>query len=990
MGPITIGIADLPELQVAEVQIVKIQFTANNPQGGFVAGDVVDVYIETDNIVTPAYLNAEGIYSKLNGVLITSDMGYINTSEQSYKTVTYYNPQICKGTSLVVPFQWWAFPYGSYISYENHNSCTIDPPTCDLIVVGSPVITPASGATDSDGALEVTASSSNPIEYRLNNDFVYGDGTGQSDGLFAGLLPGEYRVYMRDSVNCGISVIVTVNFTNDYGVRFRMEYDDFIGGKSRVDIVKRGYVGGVTEVCGQGDPFLISLRGEGSIDKFESVLSSSADVKLLSSVDLEFIEIYTNDPELYRILYYKDSGSGFNLKWTGKILPNLYEEEYKAPPYYVDAQAIDGLSNLKDFYLIQDDGQKLYGTVSLIKLLAYCLGKIKLNLNIRIGCNLYADGMDITDSDDPFDQAYCDYEAFYINNEQPDLLFVVKKILEPFGARLVQWDNKWNVVRVEEMAFTSYDYREFDANGDYVTEGSYSPRKNLGYPSDSEDLIWIQRNQFLEIQHGYGAMTAIYRLGLKPNILKNGDFRLIAEYNPFYNQYVYRVNTDGFNLVNAGYSIAESYERLEDSNIAYVITGGSGTTGEAYVQSAAYLVKMGASNQLKFSVRFKIPVTASTFGSSVYTFGGPYIKLRVRIKYGSLYLQGNGSWSTTDNILVFHIGDYNKYVDIDILANQPTSGDPVGGMNFDVRVYHAYPYHAEFTSISNLKARQTHSSGTPVLPNGYKTEMTDSSYPLKFFYYELEENTNTPNDYDIIRPNDYNTVNNPRQWILKFINTEFDSIASYALCIDRITVQFLTNGKEPIDTIVREQKGENNNKLFLEKEVILGSYQNLIVTDTRYAFDLGYNLGTGLYSIGQLVQITENILSADLIYTGYLRDENGNGYENWKRDGIAESNKLHGIMLKSYASQYKRSWRKMRGSFYSNNTYFGLLDIIRELNANNRLYLPIALTINDKMNRYDGEFLELTNIFDSAGSDGSGESPFSSGFTTGFGASGFD
>ena len=258
------------------------------------------------------------------------------------------------------------------------------------------------------------------------------------------------------------------------------------------------------------------------------------------------------------------------------------------------------------------------------------------------------------------------------------------------------------------------------------------------------------------------------------------------------------------------------------------------------------------------------------------------------------------------------------------------------------------------------------------------------------FYYELEENTETPSGYTIVRPDDYNGVNNARQWVLKFINTEFDSIASYGMYIDRISVQFLTNGKEPIDTIVREQKGENNNKLFLEKEVILGSYQNLITTDTRYAFDLGYQIGSGLYSIGQLVQITENILSSDLIYTGYLRDADGNGYENWKRDGIAESNKLHGIMLKSYASQYKKSWRKMTGTFYSKTTYFGLLNVIREINASNRIYLPISLRISDKENQYQGEFLELIDIFDSSGSDGSGEAPFSSGFTIGFGSTGFD
>jgi hypothetical protein len=1167
---------------MASVPIYRLQFNANNPDGEFVAGDIVEIFMETDDTIVPAGffdVNTQGLYVHKNGVLMSPVSATIplpssvNSSLTTFKT---YNTTYCVGTSLVWFRNSIDFPYARYSTLEDHNSCSVVPVVCDLTVIGAPEVTPASSSNSADGSIKVNAFSSQPIQYKIGEDFVYNDGTAQTSNEFLALLPGTKRIYLRDANNCSANVIVTVGVDNSYSTRFRLIYDDLKGNSTRIDITRRAYSGPVTEIIADGDPFYVNLRGEGSTDKFEPILAISTDLNLHSVTEKQFLDLYTNDPDLFRIEYYKrignvttplslpalsswqttslssddvdwttgatpsvilpgsgalnvkrsellyadysfvpgttytievvftavtnslmqfnprtaylritDSsftvqassnitytdgsntlsitftatsecerialyfssgsnrtitissvsgqGNGHQLKLITKVLPQQYIEEYRHTPYRISITGTDGLPELDFFYLVQDDGQKYFGTVSLIKLVAYCLSFLKLNLPIRVACNLYADNMDQDDTDDPFDQAYCDYEAFYLSEEEPTLLYVLRSILEPFGARITQWDGRWNIVRVEEMS-GPYDYRDFDANGNYVAHGTYNPVVEIDYPKNNGDVLLVNRDHNLEMRPGYGIIKVLYDLGLKPNILENGDFKLRGAYFQETDSYYYTINKDGWTLVNGGYTLTENHEIINANNVAYVISANADVLinangGNAYITSGTYHVRMGANNQLGIKVRLKIPMTAVSYGSQVYSVEVPYIKARVRVKYGPLYLQADGTWTTSENILTFYITEFDKYTDFEVIAvqpiapawnnsiyyfvgafvayngktwksivdsnigNTPSEGaywseitvNPLAGMDLEVRVYHAYPYHADHASLTSLKAVKTYANNLELRPTGYKTELRDTfTVSSWLWYYELKETTDAENGYVIVRPNDYNAINNPRQWVLNTRRLIFGVQGNtYPMHIDSVVIKFLTDREDPIDAISRMTKGEANNKDLFEKKLILGSYSTLIVTDIRFG------IAVGLFNPTQtgLTSITKQVLVADLIYTGYLRSESGEGYEWWKRDAVAEKDKLHGIWLKMYARQYIRSWQLFRGSFYA-NTYFSPIDSLTNVNDSNRFYIPMGLSLNDKQCIYSGELLELNT--DSGGSDGSGSSPFSSAFSTGFGASGFN
>lgn len=1185
---------------MAETLVHTIQFLEDNPYGTFVAGDVVTIFYDPDDDPSPELASTTGYHVYNNDVEIFSG-GDVFFESYSYKIETSAQAQICNATTLVQSVRQISnFPYVFSYVEPNHPSCAVDPETCDLLIAGVPLVRSASGATEADGEITITATSSNSIQYKLGSTFIYNDGTAQPSGHFSALLPGQYRIYVRDSKNCSTDILVDVPYNDTYSPYLRVEYDDYTGGVTRVDVVKRDYSGSVTEVKGGDIPFERSLRREGSLNKFEPILATQATLRIISETNYQFQALYNNNPEEFRLNYYKfsetseaaftpaelpaltswtniagdglnwnpatqqvdfsgadffaesdlyhtaytfetgraysfdfsvtgrnifggagpgavitlmvvnssfesllekvvsipyanpqnasgtfefiaptgatglaiharvdpsassfiikvdsfvnntesiagDSG-GFRLNGVYKVLPQQYSEMYKAPPYYVDVVATDGLPSLKDYAFLQDDGQRFNRMMKQIELVAFILSKTKLKLNIRVACNLYATDMDQTDSDDPLDQAHVDTDRYYLEDEDPSLEYVLQAILEPYGASILQEDGRWNIVRVEEKR-GEYDYREFDYNGIFITHGSFDPVIDVDSVSESNRMVWSDQDQNMELRPGYGKIMVHYKLGLKPNILENGNFRLKSVYNSSTGTYSYAVDKFGFQVVNAGYPLNETFESIDDNNIALVLkSGASITTGEAYILSDTYNIKMGIQNQLKIGVRFKIPKPPVSV---------PYQKVRMRVQYGTKYLQSNGLWTTDVNELTFFNDKFDEYVENEIIAESPDNG-AADGYDFSVRLYQSYVYHAEHTTFNSLTDIDAED-----LPTGTKTQIVSTELNRDrstIYFYELQESKSTNyieiissrgnhdasggalpssggsgsggaiarGDYwtisvagnlefdsfdytvnvgdklialvdgggtssehwrvnyapEVLLPQSFVFGTDTKQWALKGVaNTVL--IQEHVFSVDSITVQFLNQGVEPVDTIVREIKAEPRNLDTFEKEVIHGSYSSVIVTNTlqRLGIDRFSRFANTLSSL-----VTTNVLSADLIYSGYLRDSAGNGFETWTRDGIAESSSLHAILLQSYAAQYKRSWRKITGSLYSNDRYMSFLNVLREVRDGNRLYMPIALTIDDKRNKYNGEFLELIDITADAGSNGSGTSPFSRAYSNAYGA----
>lgn len=862
----------------------------------------------------------------------------------------YFN-SFCESTSLVEPLPYNRFfPYGITSVTPNSPSCSIW--VCDLIQTITDTV-PASAEDVADGQITVNATSSATIEYNIGEDFDYG--AGQVSNTFTGLLAGTYRIYLRDSHNCGVNFLVTVGFDSTFTPKYRMEYDDLVGGVTRLDVAGRTYEGDVEEVCGSGSPFSLRLRGEGEQNKFLPVLRTEGVITFVTDTPEQFRDLFTFDPSEWRLYYYKNS----SLKWIGKILPNQYQEDYKHEPYYVSFSADDGVSSLKDIPFIQDDNTHFRGEQSIIKLLSFCLKKTGIYLPFRIGVNLFSELMDQVAADDPFDQAYVDLSRYYLIEQDPSFFYVLEALLSSFNARIIQYDGYWNVMRVCELVDT-YAYREFDYNGDYVTNGSRSHVLEVGV--DTTDCYFCNANQNLEITPAYGKMRIKYDLGQKPNLFENGDFSLSSVYNTITGLYEFRINYEGFTIFQP-YPLVISYQQVDIENVALLIAASDSTNidGSAYVKTEFTGFKMGSADTITLNLVVKIPPPPYIPEGSI--IGIPYIKVRFSLEYDigvPTYLQSDGSWSVTPNIVTNYVTDFNKYVDISITAPQPGAAAADEGNQLILKLYHSYVFHRDYTDFTELRAVVTSGAGKVGLRAECEFDGTAVGYLAGTYigYYELRNITDAEDEPNIIEPSDYNVTTNPRKWVLvKF--AEVQNSQSY-MSIDRIGLTMPS-----YDTIVRESPGQSRNAALLEKTVLHGFatefFNTLPNRDRRVNID---------------ALIAVNAIAFEQLYSAYLRDVDGNGYENWTRDGITESDSLHGIVLKEMVTQYKRSSIFLRGDIRT-LTYPGMLPIFEVLGDK---FLPMSLEYNDLTSIYSVEMIELASIF----TEGEG-TPYSSGFSIGYG-----
>ncbi len=1064
------------------VKVRSLVFNSNNPYGTYLASDTIDVYYDSSIDTSPGSDIHAGLTVFQNGTQIYSGPTIL-FNDSSFTEENIVSSE-CNGGYLVEHSKFESsFPYIANIYLQGFGGCEISPSVGDISFSPNISITNSSSLISNDGSVTVVATSTYPIKYKLGSDFDYNDGTGVSSGVFNSLYPASYRIYARDSKNFGANILVNVIVDDSYGVVYTISYKNLAGHSTKIEILKRAYSSGSSDIVYGGIPINLEMRNESNLDKFQSLISTQATLGLMSQTDKQFQELFTNEPKKYQVKYYKDisGGSSFNLEWIGFIVPQIYQESYLIPPYDVSVQATDGLIFLSNLVFLQDDGQKFFGPIRALTLISIILKKTNLSLPIRCACNIFADAMNKTSADDPLDQAYVDVDTYYIATQQPTFDFVLKCILKSLRARLIQSGGRWNIFRPEEM-IGSFNYRDYDADGNYVTNGSFDPIVNIASSVSSNRLRWKDQDQNLELRPGFGKLRVKYHLGYKDNIIKNGDFKLRTKWNTFINAYEYQIELFGFQVISQSYPIGTSYELLTPGNlddVALVLYGPNPLVKPfGYIQSVNYSLAMGLNNSILIKLNVKCP-SGTVYGLAVDGNGSlvaypsktlPYYqKVRARVYYGNKYLQCDGTWSSIPSDLIFYVNQFDQYVDLQITASWPDASYTTE-KDFNIRVYHSSDFDYDYSDTTSLKRRLTNSNvasynsrggydastgifpstggsggggaimagdlwsisiagsiygvycavGTRVrcindtpgqdpinwligeieLPPGTKTEVHNASayLGLGIYYYELENNTDAESLPDIVRPNDYNSGTNPNQWILKFKGNTLNQRTSTYFYINKIQVQFLVNGQTPFDTIIRDIVGENENSLAVEEDIYHGSLSSIVVNTNVTAiisnlqspnapldFTISNQFPNNKTIFPNIVSfpVQQNILSGKLINAGYFRDSSGNGYDTWVRTGITESDSLHSLWLKTTIAQYKRSWKKITGSLYG-DAFFTFINVLKDTLEDDIVYLPASFSYNDKENSINGEFLELIDITEGAGSGGTSTSDFSSGFSSGF------
>jgi hypothetical protein len=847
--------------------------------------------------------------------------------------------KFCDGTTLRFIFPINTFPHGQLGESLNAVECQIAP-VCDIEISSIYTVTPTSGPADADGEIQVSATSSNgAIQYSLDENFT----TFNTDGLFTSLYTNEYTVYARDEISCLDSITVTVPITTVYGVKYVMEYSDIRhnSNNSKIEILERAYEGSSTEICGGTSPFVLRYNTKAD-DKYNVINPSEADIEILTEVSEQFIELFTYDDRKYQVKFYKDEGSGYNLKWLGFIVPQFYSEMYLEPPIITRVTASDNLALLEKELFLDLDGNVFRGELSKMETISAILKKTGLELSIRSCDNIFETTMAVTAADDPLPQSYVDSRIFYGDKKAPDKCSdVIKKQIGVKGARIYQSLGYWWIVRTEQSVGT-LDYREFNHNGIYSSNGTFNTLKYLDVPSNingTTTLCWRDKSQILQLLPNYGRFEITQDLGRDNNMIDSGSFE--AEYvkmtengSAFFDDWNFQIGQAGirygYEVVNNGNSVGAFYADFDVVNSA---------SADNILYSKPFRVSSSGKVTLKFQVFVSPNVKVE------YTRIGYKVKLTNPDTLGVTYLfnvGGGGSfiddgagvddWNDSGYINDLYVDRYNAWQTFESSFTVP--GGPVGQ---DMEIsFHFHDHASADTSgvsgnFDELRDINT-SSRLQKIRRKYHLD-TDAGI---IGAYELQPSPSTESESvpDLIEPDDYGALNQSR-WKL---------LSAYSVGVLGWVNKIL------IDEVSLSEK------VFITDPLAGTALVDPPPTIEFFQTTNDFNFVTQAFTT-YLGDLPEDIPNADSIYRGYIRLSDGTPSVKWTRKGAGEEKYLNQIVLEDYIAQTANTTRKLSGALLTDWHYA----FIHTLNnhVDNRKFINGMYELDDKQCSCRVDLLEV-------------------------------
>ena len=840
------------------------------------------------------------------------------------------------------------------------------------------------GKTETDGEITIEANGTNaPFKYYTTDprDFVNDSSleTGQDTGEFTGLTPGTYTFYAAgygannprlDSTSITITLVENeIPSLSSYGARWQIEYENFENTKYRTEILEREYTLPVEVVKGSGNPYGHTMRGEGDDVYQLSLLSSNVNVNLIDDEVDKFKDIAIADEKKYVVLRSKfdTNESVYVPQWTGYVTPSSYQDVLYSPPYNVSISANDRIGDLKGFKFLfgdNDSGNFVKGNVSQLSIIHICLQKLFLGFGYRIACNIFAEDHITTDAT-PLDQTLLNVDT-YLNDDGTDVAFcdeVVKDILEIYGATLFSWEGYWYIVRQEEWLNETINYVQYNNDIEFESNGSWNPRIDFKRPKEDDRARFINGAQNRIFTALYGKVNLTQTLDLLDD-----EGNLLPSFTP---DNVEGNKFKGFDLINNGSNIGS---KISDSGDFWEITLSGERGSKSYIEATG-IVDYTSIDRLDL----KINVDFNTFFNSFTEIPEypPYMQLKWSLKVGSVWYGFGGSTHTQENINSSFINKDSFNADL-IIPIQFSGDSSVLGSDYILRVY---PIDIEenikdiFRTdlIPEIKVIPTTGkyegyrlsiySSYEDIPQEDQEELQRIGVKATLWYYELVFGSGD-DGVQSINPNDQSS--NPfgsKVWVLRGSTTVpfgFGYVVDDPNGDSETTT--LSDGgwftKTKFNSIGLDYKPSNESKL-------RDSFITSSVGESKNNIDLDYE-------INQFDII--DVRNGERLVKNFLKYEDLKPTSNWKKTDGTITKSIQAHLLDWLTRLSKRCRGKISGNWRTDGVDCTPINVLHDPNDNNRLYLPIGMSSNFKLQEYSGELLEV----------GSGDDISTSAFTTGF------
>jgi len=442
------------------------------------------------------------------------------------------------------------------------------------------------------------------------------------------------------------------------------------------------YRTGGTTIIADVSPVIVDFP---TIDtKYTPVRGSGIELNLISSTNMQYLDLYTTDMQGCKVKVLK----GSLIVYLGYLDSELYHEPFDdSTNYPVQFTGNDGLALLNRFSFLNASGGTFSGIIPAWDIIKYILLKINLEwVSIYTSLATTISGVTLASNENLFEKVYINCDNFYDEDGVPqNLRDVLESILKPFCATLcISNGNVWitdltSLYNCSALTCQRYiinaGYIQYFATqtkslqlGDISTIGTYSSGANLNIVNAINEQVVefspFAQNELINIEadNDFSTVpTSYYDWGTTPYKWREYRYATSSSFNKFGDgDFASYKGLEGDNISESDY-----YLRINNSGLLGKSTANQGGVDDGDI-SFTYKKKLPhliPNREYKLKIEMKIYLQ-NVFDLGNSAFLGEDIRtacLQTRLKIGnkkvsSWYQWGDIQWvnlSVDKDMLLF-------------------------------------------------------------------------------------------------------------------------------------------------------------------------------------------------------------------------------------------------------------------------------------------------------------------------------------------------
>ena len=239
-----------------------------------------------------------------------------------------------------------------------------------------------------------------------------------------------------------------------YGLRFRGEWLDQLGGLSRFDIEERDFLGNAEIMEMQEDPLDTERADIGD----KTSVGSGVELRVIATYDGQYLGMYTKDVQKFKGKHYKDD----RLIWVGYLNSEVYTEGFdRVKDYPVTLQFNDGIAVLERIKFLKSNGERYTELMTAWDVIALIIDRLGLEYQyMYTAFDIYEKAMDTTK--ELLQQLKVDTRNYYDEKGEPlNCREVLDAIISPFYAVCFTNEACLNIIRKPLFVRANYTRKRY-------------------------------------------------------------------------------------------------------------------------------------------------------------------------------------------------------------------------------------------------------------------------------------------------------------------------------------------------------------------------------------------------------------------------------------------------------------------------------------------------------------------------------------------------